>query len=90
MTQDKPTITLYQKGRIVSKSPEIEWYSGKELYTRPIRVKIGEIWEEVFTFEKQIREDVLKQQRKIVFRCHIGDNRIYDVILAYDLTPKEG
>ena len=84
MTDAKPIVTMHQEDKIVSKNPEIEWYSGKDFYTHPIRIKIKDVWEEVFSFEKRIKEDYKKKQRKIIFRCHIGDNRMVDIILSYE------
>lgn len=58
---------------------EVEWYSGKELYSRPKRVKVAGVWEEVFQFKKEIHEDLISKKRKIIYHCHIGDNRIIKV-----------
>jgi hypothetical protein len=62
---------------------EVEWYSGKDLYTHPKRVKVEGVWEDVFHYEKLIREDTQEGRREIVFRCHIGDNRIVEVVKPY-------
>ena len=62
------------------KDMEVEWYSGKELHTHPTRIKINGIWEEVFSYEKIIREDNITKKREIVFRCHIGDNRVVEIV----------
>lgn len=59
---------------------EVEWYSGKELYTHPKRIKVDGVWEEVFRYDKRIRENTVTKKREIVFRCHIGDNRIVEVV----------
>jgi hypothetical protein len=59
---------------------EVEWYSGGELYTRPRRLKVDGIWYEVFQYEKSVREDAATKKRELVFRCHIGDNRIIEII----------
>ncbi len=68
-------------GNQILENPEIEWYSGAELYTRPKHIKINEIWEEIFQYDKSIRENTAGQ-REIVFRCHIGDNRIIEVVIT--------
>ena len=62
---------------------EVEWYSGKDLYTHPRRVKVRGVWEDVFHYEKIVREDIKEGKREIVFRCHIGDNRIVEVVKQY-------
>ncbi len=62
------------------KDVEVEWYSGTELYTYPKRIKVDGRWEDVFQCERMIHEDVSSRQRKLVFRCHIGDNRIVEVV----------
>ena len=62
---------------------EVEWYSGKELYTYPRRIKVDGVWEEVFQYEKKIQEDAVTKKREIVFRCHIGDNRIVEIARDY-------
>ncbi len=59
---------------------EVEWYSGTELYTYPKRIKVDGRWEDVFHCERMIHEDVSSRERKLVFRCHIGDNRIITVV----------
>jgi len=74
-------IIIRQGSRILDESPEIEWYSGGELYTHPKRIKINGIWEDVFQYEKLLKENE-KQQRETVFRCHIGDNRIVEVVIS--------
>jgi hypothetical protein len=74
-------IIIRQGSRVLDKNPEIEWYSGKETYTHPVRIKINGIWEDVFQYEKIIRENT-QQQRETVFRCHIGDNRIIEVVIS--------
>jgi len=66
---------------------DVEWYSGGDFYTRPKRIKIDGRWEDVFHCKKEIREDVLSKRREVVFRCHIGDNRI--VIVRQVLTNTE-
>ena len=58
---------------------DVEWYSGKEVNTHPMRVKVAGVWEEVFQYEKEIHEDLKTKQRKIIFYCHIGDNRIVKI-----------
>jgi hypothetical protein len=60
---------------------EVEWYSGNELYTRPRRIKIRGIWEDVFHSDKDIEENE-KHERKTVFHCNIGDNRMITVIIS--------
>jgi len=55
---------------------QVEWYSGGNLYSRPKRIKVGGVWEDVFRYEKQIYEDKITKTRVIIFRCNIGDNRI--------------
>jgi hypothetical protein len=62
------------------KNMEVEWYSGKDLHSHPKRVKVNGVWEDVFTYEKIIREDNATKKREVVFRCHIGDNRIIEVV----------
>jgi hypothetical protein len=64
---------------------EVEWYSGKEVYTSPRRVKIKGVWEEVFSYEKSIREHSVTMKREVVFRCHIGDNRIIEITLPHNI-----
>lgn len=90
MMHDQPTIILRHGDEVACKNPEIEWYAGKELYTHPIRVKVKDVWEQVFSFEKRIEEDSHQRRREIIFRCHIGDNRIIEVVLSYGLKHKEG
>ena len=58
---------------------DVEWYSGKDAQTYPKRIKVKGVWEDVFSYEKMIKEDVVTRKRKIIFRCHIGDNRIIEV-----------
>jgi len=60
---------------------DVEWYSGGELYTHPKRIKVNETWEDVFQYERIVREDAATKKREIVFRCHIGDNRIIEVVV---------
>lgn len=57
----------------------VEWYSGKDAFTRPKRIKVNGVWREVFKFEKQILEEFSTRKRSIVFICHIGDNEIVKV-----------
>jgi hypothetical protein len=78
-----PEIVVKQDGHIIEDA-DVEWYSGSELYTHPRRIRIKAVWEEVFHFDKMIEEDE-KGQRSIVFRCHIGDNRIIIVLVATHL-----
>jgi hypothetical protein len=59
---------------------DVEWYSGGILRTRPLRVKVNGIWEDVFSYEKRICEDNITHKRTIVFSCHIGDNRIVEIM----------
>ena len=61
------------------KGTDVEWYSGKEAQTHPKRIKIKGVWEDVFSYEKIIKEDAKTGKRKTIFRCHIGDNRIVSV-----------
>lgn len=63
---------------------EVEWYSGKELYTYPKRIHINGVWEDVFSYEKNIREHTVTKKREIIFRCHIGDNRIVEIAIPDD------
>ena len=58
---------------------DVEWYAGKDAQTHPKRVKIRGVWEDVFSYDKIVKEDTVTRKRKVVFRCHIGDNRIIDV-----------
>jgi len=74
-------IMIRQGNQVLDENPEIEWYSGSESYTHPVRIKINGIWEDVFQYEKILREN-MQQQREIVFRCHIGDNRIIETIIS--------
>lgn len=64
---------------------EVEWYSGGELHTRPKRVRVNGVWEDVFHFDKIISEDVATGKRRVIFRCHIGDNRIVEVTVLYNI-----
>jgi len=64
------------------KNIEVEWYSGKELHAHPRRIKVNGIWEEVFSFEKEIREDLKNKKRVTIFYCHIGDNRRIKIEIA--------
>ena len=80
MTQN---VILKHGGQVIT-GGEVEWYSGSELYTHPRRIKIKDVWEEVFYFEKKIEENE-SGQRSIVFRCHIGDNRIIEILVAAHL-----
>jgi hypothetical protein len=73
-------IILKQGGQVITDG-EVEWYSGSEAHTHPRRIRIDDVWEQVFQSDKKIEED-RKGQRSIVFRCHIGDNRIIDVLVA--------
>ena len=66
---------------------EVEWYSGTELYTYPMRIKVDGRWEDVFHCERMIHEDVSSRERKLVFRCHIGDNRIVEVVRKISEKP---
>ncbi|MCK4250403.1 hypothetical protein KAX97_03095 [candidate division WOR-3 bacterium] len=59
---------------------EVEWYSGGKLYTHPKRIKVNGIWEDVFQYERIVREDAATKKREIIFRCHIGDNRFVEVL----------
>lgn len=59
---------------------DVEWHSGGDLYTHPRRIKVNGIWEEVFHYERIMREDASSKTRELVFRCHIGDNRIVVVV----------
>jgi hypothetical protein len=63
---------------------EVEWYSGREVYTYPKRVKVDGVWEEVFSYEKSVREHSVTKKREVVFRCHIGDNRIIEIASPND------
>jgi hypothetical protein len=69
------------------KNIEVEWYSGRELYTHPKRVKVDGVWEEVFSYEKSIREHRVTKKREVVFRCHIGDNRTIEITIPHTLNP---
>jgi hypothetical protein len=71
---------IVQQGNQIIENGEVEWYSGNELYTRPRRVKVKGVWENVFHVTKSIEENQ-EQQRRTMFRCHIGDNRIVVVIV---------
>jgi len=59
---------------------KVEWHSGRELHTYPKRVKINGVWHDIFTCEKIVHEDVLTKKRETIFRCHIGDNRIVEIV----------
>lgn len=72
-------VIVKQGGQVISDG-EVEWYSGSELYTHPRRIRIKDVWEDVFRFDKKIEEDGTGH-RKTVFRCHIGDNRIIVVLV---------
>ena len=76
-------IIIRQGNQILDENPEIEWYSGGELYTHPKRIKINGVWEDVFHYEKILKENK-QQKREIVFRCHIGDNRIIETVISQD------
>lgn len=58
----------------------VEWYSGSKLYTHPKRIKVNGIWEDVFQYERIVREDAATKKREIIFRCHIGDKRFVEVL----------
>ena len=58
---------------------DIEWYAGKDAETHPKRIKVKGVWEDVFSYEKMVTEDVVTKKRRTIFRCHIGDNRIIEV-----------
>lgn len=73
-------VIVKQGGQVISDG-EVEWYSGSELYTHPQRLRINDVWEDVFHFDKTIEEDE-KGHRNTVFRCHIGDNRVI-IVLVY-------
>jgi hypothetical protein len=60
---------------------EVEWYSERNVYTYPRRVKVDGIWEDVFSYEKSIREHSITRKREVIFRCHIGDNRIVEIAI---------
>ena len=75
-----PQVQLRSGNVILDHNAVVEWYSGAEAYTHPKRIRIDGIWEEVFRYEKRIREDN-QRRREIAFRCHIGDMRIYDVVI---------
>lgn len=66
-----------------SENIEVEWYSGKKLKEYPKRVKVNGVWEDVFQFRKEICEDLKTRKRKIIFYCHIGDNRIVKIEVPY-------
>jgi len=66
---------------------DVEWYSGGDLYTRPKRIKVDGRWEDVFHCEKTIREDASSKRRELVFRCHIGDNRIVEIVREISENP---
>ncbi len=75
MSNEKSQMT----NRKLPKDAEVEWYSGGELHSHPKRIKVNGVWEEVFHYEKSVREDATMKRRKTIFRCHIGDNRIVEV-----------
>lgn len=75
-----PEVVLKQDGQIIEDG-DVEWYSGSELYTHPQRIRIKDIWEDVFRFDKLVEEDA-KGLRKTLFRCNIGDNRIIVVVVG--------
>ena len=77
-------IILMKENQIVENG-EVEWYSGNELYTRPMRVKVNGVWENVFHYTKSLRENQ-NQQRSTVFHCHIGDNRT--IVIVVNTDPK--
>lgn len=79
MNMENRNIQVRDAKGILDELAEVEWYSGGELYTHPTRIKIGHVWEAVFQYERSIRE--VNQRRQIVFRCHIGDNRIIEVVV---------
>lgn len=58
---------------------QVEWHSGKDARTYPKRIKVKGIWREVFSFEKEIREDISTRRRIVIFYCDIGDNEIIKV-----------
>ena len=78
---NNPKIQLRRGNKIIDYNALVEWYSGGELYTHPRRIRIDGVWEEVFQYEKIIREDV-QARREIAFRCHIGDNRIVEIAIT--------
>ena len=77
-------IILRHRNRILDENPEIEWYSGGELYTHPTRIKLNGIWEDVLQYERITRENP-RQQRETVFRCRIGDDYIVEVTICHGL-----
>jgi hypothetical protein len=79
MNMESKKIQVRDAQGIPDATAEVEWYSGGEMYTHPTRIKKDGIWEEVFQYERSIRE--VDQQRQIVFHCHIGDNRIIQVVV---------
>jgi hypothetical protein len=83
MKPDSARIVTRHGRKMIDQDAEVEWYSGSTLYAHPNRIKINDVWEEVFTYEKSIREDELSGAREIVFHCHIGDNRIIEVVIAH-------
>ena len=85
--KNRKSIVILRQGNQIIENGEVEWYSGSELYTRPWRIKIKGIWEDVFHFDKSIEENE-KYQRKTVFRCHIGDNRIIVVMVSISIDHK--
>ncbi|KPK63254.1 hypothetical protein AMJ83_07840 [candidate division WOR_3 bacterium SM23_42] len=73
-------VQLRRGNEILDRDAAVEWYSGGELYTHPKRIRIDGTWEEVFHYDKKIRENN-QQHREIAFSCHIGDNRVYEVVI---------
>jgi hypothetical protein len=68
-------------GRVIVEvsQDDVEWYSGRARYSRPLKVKVKGVWHEVFGYEKSVQEEVSSRQRVTVFLCHIGDNQIVKV-----------
>ena len=77
-------VILKQKEKILENAA-VEWYSGNQLHTRPVRIRIKGVWEDVIRFEKGIVENE-KNERVTKFRCNIGDNRIVTVIVSTTKT----
>jgi len=88
MREDSVRIILRRGGELIDQDALVEWYSGSELYDRPKRIKNNDVWEDVFTYEKSIREEALNGAREIVFHCHIGDNRIIDIVVQIDKSGR--
>ena len=82
-SKQNPNIKL-SISKIICGKNDVEWYSGKDLNTRPKRVKVDDVWYEVFSFEKKICEDSITRKRQTIFLCHIGDNRTVKVAIACD------